>query len=274
MYKIVFFIIFALSFGFSQAQSVEKIWETEKVFDVPESVYFDDSICYVSCVAGNPTAKNDSGYISKITADGEMIEKFWISGLNAPKGMGIWNEYLYVTDIDQLVIINRFLAKIVEKIPVEGTKFLNDIDVGKDGTVVFSDMADQAIYIYKKNKIKQLLKDARLKNINGINWNENGLFGGIHGAVVKIDTTNKTFSEHIKVKGGIDGLEYIDETSMLLSDWSGKVKVVSSNADEVELLNFTDESYNAADIDYNPKQSIIFIPTFFGNTVAAYQLVW
>jgi hypothetical protein len=274
MYKLLIISIFAISFSFSHAQSVEKIWETGKVFDIPESVLFDDSICYISCVAGYPTTKNDSGYIAKISSNGDIIDKYWIENLNAPKGMGVFDELLYVTDIDQLVIINRFSGELLEKIDVPGAKFLNDIDISPNGVVAFSDMMDKAVYLYKNNSVELLIKNEELNYVNGINWNVNGLFAGMNGAVIKIDTTAKTYKKFIVVKGGIDGLEQIDETTMLISDWAGKVQVVSTNADAVELLNFTDEKYNAADIDFCPKQSVIYIPTFFGNTVAAYQLIW
>ena len=58
---------------------------------------------YVSNVNGDPTAKDGNGYISKLYKSGEVCTNKFIEGLNAPKGMVIVNEVLYVTDIDKVL---------------------------------------------------------------------------------------------------------------------------------------------------------------------------
>ena len=56
---------------------VEIVWETEKIFELPESVIYDSSndVLYVSNITDHPFKKDGTGYISKIGVDGEIIKK-------------------------------------------------------------------------------------------------------------------------------------------------------------------------------------------------------
>ncbi len=79
--------IFSLSLQDKTAHSdghVEKIWETEKVFELPESVIYDpkNDVLYVSNITDHPFKKDGTGYISKIGLDGTIIKKKWIDKLN------------------------------------------------------------------------------------------------------------------------------------------------------------------------------------------------
>ena len=58
---------------------------------------------YVANIEGDPVGKDGKGSISIIGKDGTITNQNWVTGLNAPKGMGITNGMLYVTDIDELV---------------------------------------------------------------------------------------------------------------------------------------------------------------------------
>src|SRR6185312_8059915 len=60
---------------------------------------------------GDPTnfqnLKDGRGYITKISADYKTVDHaFFTTGLNAPGGMRVLNGKLYVTDVDQLVVID------------------------------------------------------------------------------------------------------------------------------------------------------------------------
>ena len=49
-----------------------------------------------------PLNKDNDGFISKLDKSGKIIEKKFLSNLNAPKGMNTINGVLYVVDIDTL----------------------------------------------------------------------------------------------------------------------------------------------------------------------------
>ena len=83
MKKLLFFsllilgLVFLYSENTSDKYKLVKLWESEPVFQTPESVYYDTvrSVCYVSNIAGQPAIKDGNGFISKLNLDG-TIESF------------------------------------------------------------------------------------------------------------------------------------------------------------------------------------------------------
>ena len=118
--------------------SLEQVWATENVLETPESVFYnpDEKILYVSNIVGESNAKDGKGYISKVSLDGKIENKEWATGLDAPKGMAMMNGTLYVTNVDELVAIDKG-GKITKRYPVKGAKFLND-PVTADNKVLFT----------------------------------------------------------------------------------------------------------------------------------------
>ena len=87
--------------------SAHKVGEASD-FQNPESARWDpdQSLWFVSNVNGDPGAKDNNGYISRLKPDGTAdTGKFIVGGskgvtLNAPKGMAITGDTLWVADID------------------------------------------------------------------------------------------------------------------------------------------------------------------------------
>ena len=99
-----FIFIFFIS---SPIYSFEIKWVVDGLNE-PESAVFDkkNSAIYISNINGDPLKLDKNGYISKITVDGQILEKKWIKGLDAPKGMTIFNDHLFVADINKIWKIN------------------------------------------------------------------------------------------------------------------------------------------------------------------------
>ena len=91
----------------------EEVWSLEG-FQAPESAILDSArgVIYVSNVAGEANAKDGVGFISKVSPDGKMQEVEWVKGLNAPKGMVMHGDLLYVSDVDALVEIDVTSGKV------------------------------------------------------------------------------------------------------------------------------------------------------------------
>src|SRR5215813_10716960 len=74
----------------------------------PESVLWDQSqdVYFVSNINGNPNAKDNNGFISKLSPEAGPTTLHFIDGgkngvtLNAPKGLAVHGDTLWVTDID------------------------------------------------------------------------------------------------------------------------------------------------------------------------------
>lgn len=134
MKKILSALILTLATtGVAQGDPVV-VWQ-QSGFDQPESVVSDDggAFLYVSSIHGQPGEKDGRGYISKLTSDGRMIERRWVDGLNAPKGMGIHEGRLFVTDIDRFLVIDVASGEVLEQFSPSGAQFLNDVAVDDEG---------------------------------------------------------------------------------------------------------------------------------------------
>ncbi|MCK5075046.1 MAG: ATP-binding protein [Calditrichia bacterium] len=258
-------------------QLIEK-WATKAEFKIPESVCYNSSqnILYVANINGSPTEKNGKGFISKLSVEGKIEKLEWITGLNAPKGMGVFKNKLYVTDIDRIVEIDIKKGKVLKDYPVKGAVFLNDIAIDENGIVYFSEMDGEksCIYRLKDNIVETWLKNAEVSRPNGLYAEKHKLVFGNSGdgklkAVSYID-------QKISLKGisgkGIDGVEADGKGNYIISDWSGQTDFVTAKGEVHMLLNTTSKKINAADIEYIKEKQLLLIPTFFDNRVVAYEL--
>src|SRR6185436_12762222 len=148
---VLILILFNSSFLFAQHR-LEKIWEPDSVLKVPESVLFDadGKVLFAANIDGtDPWGKDGKGSVAKVSLDGKVIATEWVTGLNAPKGMGLYKGKLYVADLNELVVIDIAAAKIEKRIAVTGAEGLNDVSVSKTGTVYVSDSKLKKVFIVK-----------------------------------------------------------------------------------------------------------------------------
>ena len=144
-----------------------KKWETDSTLKVPESVLYDskNQVLYVSNIDGtDPWEADGKGSIGKVGMDGKIIAVDWVSGLEAPKGMGLYNDMLYVADMTGLVVINTQTGKIEKKIPVEGAEGLNDVSVDSKGVVYVSDSKGKKIFRVEDGNTQLYLDSLRSPN--------------------------------------------------------------------------------------------------------------
>lgn len=259
------------------SSDLTKLWETPAVLKTPESVLYDyqRDIIYVSNVNGNPSEKDGNGFISTIKSDGNIDKLEWVTGLNAPKGMGLIGNLLYVSDIDEIVEIDVLNRKILQRYPVPGSKFLNDITCDEAERVFVSDMQDQKIYVLYDGKVSLWLADPRLEGVNGLltwdAWDEDA-FAGVKNAILRIYDDGRSVEEWISETGSIDGLVTDGKGNFLFSDWAGRVYRAAPQEKPVKLLDTTPVKINAADIDFILNKDILLVPTFFDNRVVAYKV--
>ncbi|RAI87063.1 SMP-30/gluconolactonase/LRE family protein [Algoriphagus yeomjeoni] len=250
--------------------TLTKIWETDSTLTTNESVLFDAASgkIYVSNIEGQPTDKDGKGSISIIDKEGNIVTQEWVTGLNAPKGMGIANGNLYVTDIDQLVEINLESGKISKKYPIEGGQFLNDLAT-YDGKVYFTDMNTGKVHMLDGGTISTVTEGH--ESINGIAIGEDGaLYGLDKSGLVALNSDGSDMIMNSTVTGG-DGLVILGDGNYVASRWAGEIYFVNAEG-ETLLLDTKDVSSNTADIGFIPEDNIVLVPTFFKNKVVAYKL--
>jgi sugar lactone lactonase YvrE len=256
--------------------SLNEIWRTDTLLTTCESVYYDPSrkLLFVSCINGAPTEKNGLGFIALLQPDGSIKEHKWLTGLNAPKGLALHENTLYVTDIDQLVIIDIQNAGIIERLEIEGASFLNDVAIGADGKVYFSDSDTGFIWVLSDGTLSAWITEG-LQRPNGLLVEENRVLLTSSGSedlkVIDLSTGSmETVSTGI---GHGDGIEFTGtEGCYITSSWDGEIFLIHPDYSKTSLLKTSEQGINSADIGFNLKEQIIYVPTFFDNRVVAYKL--
>lgn len=91
----------AFSAASAQQHRLEQLWQTDTVVAIPESVLPDtrDNILFVSLIDGGGLEADDKGGVAKLSPNGKTYQGTWITGLQAPKGLGRHGNRLYVVDI-------------------------------------------------------------------------------------------------------------------------------------------------------------------------------
>jgi DNA-binding beta-propeller fold protein YncE len=262
-----FFLLLAIG---SQAQhSLEKIWESDTTLAIPESVLYDKDGLYVSLIDGQPWGADGKGEIARLGKDGKILNAAWATGLNAPKGMGLWGNKLFVADISDVAVINTATGKIESKMPVEGATGLNDITIDSKGTVYVSDSQLGKVHEIKNGKATLYLSD--LKGVNGLKAVGNDLYILTAKGVLKSGPDRKPVLVAPMEIGG-DGIEPVGNGDYLVSCWVGLIYYLNKDGKMQQLLDTRDQKKNTADIGYNPAEHIVYVPTFFKKSVVAYKL--
>ncbi len=258
----------------TNAVTLKVKWETDPTMTTCESVLYDDKndVLYVSNINGAPDAKDGNGFISKVSLDGQVTAQSWVGGMDAPKGMGLHDGNLYVTDIDRVHEIDTETGKITHTYPVEGAKFLNDITV--DGAKVYiSDSGGGSIYLLEDGKLSTFMSG--LQGPNGL-FADNGKLVVALWDAKTLNTLDPSTKEITKRTEGIenpDGIEAIGNNEYLVSSWNGIIHHVDSDWKSTILLDTRRDSVSSADIEYIKSKNLLLVPTFFKDKVVAYEVV-
>ena len=171
--------------------TVATISLTVDSLEAPEAARFDPAlgVYFVANINGEPLGKDGNGYISRLTRDGKIDALKFIAGgqggvtLNAPKGMAIKGDTLWVADIDVARAFDKRSGKPITSVSLAGrAKFLNDAVLGPDGAIYLTDTGvtdnghpgpDQVFRI-EKGKATVVLQLPDKPGPNGITWDSAG----------------------------------------------------------------------------------------------------
>ncbi len=267
----------------ARAAELHHLWTVEH-FDAPESVIHDPARdrLIVSNIDGNPGEADGHGYLSLLSPDGSVLNRFWIDGLDAPKGMAINNDQLFVSDLERLHIIDLESGSLIDTLHAEEARFLNDVATGPNGEIYVSDMMAHRIFRYSNGQFESWLSHERISHPNGIHVSDDRLIVGNWGQGMHDDFTTSTPGSLMAVSltdravspvdggnelGNIDGIAEIDGT-LLVSDWvKGSLYAVSDSGDRVNLRQF--ESGIA---DIGAHGTMLYVPSMLSGSVQAYEV--
>lgn len=249
-------------------------WQVEGLA-TPESVLVhslkEKAYVFVSLIDGDPSAIDNKGGIALIGLKGESINKDWVTGLSAPKGMAAKDNLLYVSDINDLVVIDIANAKVTARYPAAGSEFLNDVAVNKAGEVFVSDTRTKKIYQLKNDKLDVFLEN--VDSANGLAFIESGMLVGAGKELQLVDKDKKTTLLATGFGENIDGIEQVKAGEFVVSCWPGLIYYVDAKGQLTQLIDSRADQINTADIGYDPAGKLVLVPNFFKNTVTAYQLI-
>ena len=257
----------------------------------PESVLYDaDNDRYlVSNINGKPLDKDNNGFISVLSPDGQVTTLKWIEGgknkvsLDAPKGLALAKGVLYVADITVVRMFDAKSGAPKGDVPIAGSTFLNDLASSADGKVYVSDSglkagADglaptgtDAVFVIEKGKAKPIAKSPELGGPNGLLATDKGVivvtFGS--GEVYRLDEKGKKQDVSKPPAGGLDGVVSLGD-SLLVSSWKASAIFRGKLGGTFDVA--LSDQKAPADIGYDTKRGRVLVPHFMDDTVEAYDL--
>jgi hypothetical protein len=262
----------ALGFSMQAQKQLVKLWQTEADLKVPESVLFnkEEQTLYFSNIEGDYKEKDHKGSVGKLSPDGKNKTIDWVTGLNAPKGLGIYNGILYAADVDEVAEIDMKAGKIVKNIPIKDAAFLNDISIDAKGNVYVSDTKTGIVHRIMGDQVETYL-DKQI-GVNGLLCVNEDLYFLANGALWKADKEKHLTKMAEGMDNSTDGLEQTKNGDFVVSSWSGLVYYVTADGKVTQLLDTREQKLNTADIGFDAEKNIVYVPTFFGNSITAYEL--
>lgn len=254
-------------------------------FDAPEAVRYDpdQDVYFVnSWGKGDPGAKDNNGFISRLNPDGTVAQLRFIAGgaggatLHSPRGMTIVGDTLWVVDPDAVRAFNRRTGAPLTTVDFSAYKlgFLNDIAAGPDALYV-TDTGTDHIYRIAGGKITVALQDSALGKPNGITWDATNRrfivvpYGG--GSAIKAWTAGgKTLSDISRSTGAkYDGVEILSGNRVLVASQSDSSLHLFTGATGRPIIRTGGEP---ADIGVDTKRNRVAVPFVARNLVEIWQL--
>lgn len=273
-------------------------------FAFPESVRYDSAqdVYFVSNMAGPGSLKDGNGYIVRISAGDLRRPEVLIEGgkngvtLDAPKGMALHGDTLWVTDIDVLRGFDRRTGTPLASIDLRphGAVLLNDVAVGPDGALHVTDtgiaMTDKGvmyrggdkIFIIGPGRSVSLLAEGRdLGRPNGITWDPAGRrwiivsFDPFRSEVYAVQPGQKVPPGEAgrtvlaRGLGKFDGVERLADGRLLVTCWTdSSLHVIGGDRDERIIRGL----WQPADLGVDTRRQRVAIPLVLQGRVEIWEI--
>ena len=264
------------------------IMAEQPVFSQPESAYFytsgstDPGVYFISSTNGD-----DVGWVSKLAADGSMIDSRWATDLRHPMGMRVSGKRLWINNTTEIVGLN--LDNPDDRIvhPIDGAISLNDLATDSSGHAYVSDsMNSRVVRVDLATGENSTYISTLPSSPNGVLIQGDRLYIASWGVMsdrpeeraewitktagdlywVSLKDSKK--SRHIIVPelGNLDGVEIDQKGNIYVSDWeSGKLYKISSGTKTV--IGLGQYGQGLADIGLNLLTGELVLPVMLSSEV-------
>lgn len=255
----------------ASAPRLEQLWVTAG-FDAPEGAALaPDGSYFISNVAGDGSTREGKGFISKLGADGTVLMLRWAEGLDAPKGMTVLGDRLYVADIDRVVTFDTHTGTKLDTIGIDGARMLNDMTVWQ-GQVLVSDSGAASIHRLTPEGPQLLGASTDWAGINGVLGDGDRLLitTMTEGYLIELRSAD---SEDILARGmkDADGVGLVPGGGYLVSSWPGQIHYVSEDGQVTTLLDT--QAGGILQNDLSVFGDVVIVPNWLPGTVTAWRVV-
>ena len=262
----------------------------DRGFATPESVVHDEvaDVYLVSNINGEPLGRDDNGFIARVRPDGTVETLKWIDGerddvtLNAPKGLALLGDTLFVADIDSVRAFHRTSGAPLGARGVPGAAFLNDLAVGPDGALYVSDtgvdasftsIGRDAVYRFDAAAATAVASGTDLAAPNGVVVTDEGIvvvsFGG--RAVVRVTPDSPARDTIATLPAGqLDGVIRTGDGAYVVSSWESSA--IYRIAPDGSVTTLAEGLEAPADIGFDARRERVLVPLFSANAIEVVPL--
>ena len=264
----------------------------EPAFAQPESAYFhtsgstDPGVYFISSTNGN-----EMGWVSKLAADGSIIDSRWATNIRNPMGMRVSGKRLWVNNITEIIGIN--LKDPSDRIVylIDDAILLNDLATDSSGYAYLSDsMNSRVVRIDLATGENSTFISTLPSSPNGLLVHGDKLYIASWGIMSEqpeeraewiTQTAGDLYwvslkeSENVRhivapELGNLDGVEIDQQGNIYVSDWeNGKLyKISSSNKTVIELGQY---KQGLADLGLNSLTGELVLPIMLSSEVLFYN---
>ncbi|NQY68407.1 MAG: SMP-30/gluconolactonase/LRE family protein [Flavobacteriales bacterium] len=247
-------------------------------FTNPESIVFDKerNVFYVSNYREDVEngTKYGQDYISKVDADGKIIELDWIKHLSAPTGVIISDDKLYVVERFGVVEYDLKTNTVLNRYCIQHNEFINDIVMAPDGSLFITEGYSDNLHRIKDGKLETWLSSKKIRNSNGLQIDGNKLIIGVNDdhKLKSIDLATKEVTVIAEFEdGNLDGIKKYKD-GYIVGNYYGQIFYVKKDGSITEWLNVEDKKIICADFEYLEDKQMLYVPDLDNSTLTGYKI--
>lgn len=263
---------------------------TNAGFDEPENLVYDAAadVYLVSNIVGGPATRDDNGFISRVSPDGQVLTLKWIAGgvngavLDAPKGLAIRGDTLAVADVGGVHLFDRRTGAPIATHALPGL-VMNDVAWGADGTLWVTDTGpdrsstpvdttkdlDAVWRILPGGEVRAAARGLALDRPDGLLLDDDGALVATFGAnrIEHVDARGERGQRTVMTLPGgrVDGLRRLPDGAMVVTSWDAMSVYRARPGDSLQVL-LTDVT-SPAGVAVDTRRNRLAVTSMQGNAM-------